>query len=572
MIARARRFFGPRVLLYLGLGLAIGVLLFAIELAFAFGLQVFLVAIGALDARTVSFPAWLPQSGLTAVLSFMIGVGAVRALLNAAQLYLQGVVNEELIHRHKCFIARWALWSESASTAEMITYFNARTNAAGIWVSCLQVLAIQVTSALLLGFGLLQMAPLMTLATGAGLAVIALVLTVTDRWALAAGEGISVEAETAPSRLVMSLKNLLLLQILGTQGREERAIQGSLNRFRGHILAYFRVAAIKYAVPQIFGVVLICAIALASTRYGILLAGALVSYFYLLLRLIMMFSGLNQNISALVVNWPSASALLTWFEANSPDKFTPPTPAPARVAEGSPTPIGWKLSGVSFTYPHGERPVLEALDLLLPPGQTLVVVGPSGAGKSTLLSLMLGLVKPQEGKVELLFDGSEPEPLDLRRAELLHGIGYVGPESFLIEGTVLENLRYGLEQDVASEEIETALMKAECGFIHDLPRGVEHRLTEQGQGLSAGQKQRLCLARALLRRPRALILDEATANLDVETETKLAETLARLRRQMTIVVVTHRQALLSLADQTLTLGGRHSSRHQAQAAGSASKP
>ena len=137
---------------------------------------------------------------------------------------------------------------------------------------------------------------------------------------------------------------------------------------------------------------------------------------------------------------------------------------------------------------------------------------------------------------------------------LLANIGYVGPESFLIEGTIRSNLIYGLEREPSPAEIECALALADCSFIATLPDGLEHPLTFLETGLSAGQKQRLSLARALLRNPRALILDEATSNLDLDTEKKLVETLQRLKGRVTLIVATHRTALLALADQHLNLG------------------
>ena len=554
LITRASRFLGFRTQLYLALGLVIGVSLFAVELAFAFALQSFLIAIGALNAQTASLPSWLPQTKLSAVLGFIIGVGVLRAVFNAAQIYLQGVANEELNYRHRRLIVTWALYSESSSTADVMTLYNARAASTGVLVGNLQTLAIQLTSALFLSIALLKMAPLVTLATGAGLSLIALALTYTDRLALETGAALASETEKAGARLVVGLKNLLLLQILGTQGREERSIQASLSSFRKHVMSYFWITAVKYAVPQVFGVALICLIALASTHFRVMAPGVLVTYFYLLLRLIMMFSGVNQNVSTVLMHWPNTKALMDWFEMNAPDAFVPPQPfvAPGPATGGSP--IGWKLSDIGFAYPHGDRAVFDGLSLEVRPGRTLVIIGPSGAGKSTLLALMLGLLQPERGRVELLFDEEPAQPLEPRRAELLRGIGYVGPESFLIEGTVRQNLHYGLEHEPSGEEIAAALEKAECGFISSLPRGLEHMLTEQGHGLSAGQKQRLSLARALLRRPRALILDEATSNLDAATEARLAETLQGLKGQMTIVAVTHRQALLALADQSLTLG------------------
>jgi ATP-binding cassette subfamily B protein AbcA/BmrA len=137
----------------------------------------------------------------------------------------------------------------------------------------------------------------------------------------------------------------------------------------------------------------------------------------------------------------------------------------------------------------------------------------------------------------------------------LDSVGYVGPESFLIEGTVKENLSYGLHQVASDIDIRNVLDHADCGFVHSLPLGLEHRLTEQGEGLSAGQKQRLALARALLRKPKVLVLDEATANLDTETELRLVATLEKIRDGMTIVAVTHREALLRIATHKTNLGG-----------------
>jgi len=160
---------------------------------------------------------------------------------------------------------------------------------------------------------------------------------------------------------------------------------------------------------------------------------------------------------------------------------------------------------------------------------------------------------PLDGRIDLVVDGSRAA-LAGCRPRLMPMVGYVGAESFLVDGTIRENLLYGVPGAPNDAELANALRKAECGFIDDLPKGLEHRLTDQGAGLSSGQKQRLSLARALLRRPKVLVLDEATANLDVATEERLVDTLAQLKSRMTIVAVTHRQALLRLADQVLTLG------------------
>ena len=123
----------------------------------------------------------------------------------------------------------------------------------------------------------------------------------------------------------------------------------------------------------------------------------------------------------------------------------------------------------------------------------------------------------------------------------------------MIPGTLRDNLVYGLGHGVSDKEIQSALRRADCDFVFQLAQGLEHSLTEQGHGLSSGQKQRLSLARALLRRPTVLILDEPTANLDAQSESRLVEVFLELKKEMTILAATHREAVLAIADQRIQL-------------------
>jgi ABC-type bacteriocin/lantibiotic exporter with double-glycine peptidase domain len=187
------------------------------------------------------------------------------------------------------------------------------------------------------------------------------------------------------------------------------------------------------------------------------------------------------------------------------------------------------------------------------PGSTLVIIGPSGAGKSTLLAILLGLETPNVGQVLAISSEGFPVPLADAREGLLNHVGYVGPDSFIIAGTIRDNLTYGTREKFEDAQIKAALVQADCQFVMDMPGGLNHALTEQGEGLSAGQKQRLSLARALLRQPKLLVLDEATANLDNATEQRLITTLKGLKGAMTIIAVTHREGLLEIADQIIQL-------------------
>ncbi|HEV3257057.1 MAG TPA: ABC transporter ATP-binding protein [Gemmataceae bacterium] len=213
---------------------------------------------------------------------------------------------------------------------------------------------------------------------------------------------------------------------------------------------------------------------------------------------------------------------------------------PAEKA-GSGQPLAARPRGVvrfeSLTFHYRpDEPVLRGLDLTVEPGQTVAVVGPSGAGKSTLGYLALRFYEPDSGRV--LLDGRDLR--DLRLPDLRHHVGWLGQEPFLFSGTVADNLRYGC-WDAGRPEVERAARLA-CAdpFIRALPHGYDSRIGERGADLSGGQRARLALARLILRAPAVVILDEATAALDTETESRLWKGLEGWLAERSSLVIAHR--------------------------------
>ncbi len=545
----AASFLGPRVGAMLIGGAVLGLALSAVELAFAYSLQAFLVQVKAFSPEAASLPAWLPGLQHHAFLALAV-FGSLRAAMAGAQTYFTGAASEELKFLIRSRLLDWAMNAESASTSVVMSHFALRTEAVGGFASNLQNCAALAAGAGLLGLQLVVLSPQTTAVVAAATVALSIPLLLADRRIKTIGDMLVAQWHRTNSRLIVSLRNLLLLQILGTQREEEKKAQADLSSYRKHILVYFALSGAKVAAPQLLGLALVYGLSLTPV-FQTAKPGLLVTYLYLMLRLLQSLSGLGLAFSALTLNWPQFNLLADWWaEREAELRARPLPPPPSRLP--LPERIGWRLQGVSFAYPGSPGPILDRLDLELPAGQALVVTGPSGAGKSTLLGLLLGNLTPRAGRAELLLDGAAV-PLAENRGRLLPRIGYVGPDSFLIEGTIRENLLYGIDRAPSSEEIASALAQAECGFVAEMPIGVSHWLTEQGQGLSAGQKQRLCLARALLRRPSVLVLDEATSNLDTETEDRLVATLELLKGRMTIIAVTHRPALKRLADHALSL-------------------
>ena len=208
---------------------------------------------------------------------------------------------------------------------------------------------------------------------------------------------------------------------------------------------------------------------------------------------------------------------------------------------------GLRCTDVSFAYPERPEKILEGFDHDFAPGSMTVIKGPTGVGKSTLSRLLLGLLKPSAGSVEIYgTEGSFPAGPALRGNFL-----YVPQGNSLLSGTLRENLLLA-RPDATEEQLREALHSAVADFVLDLPEGLDTPCGETGSGLSEGQCQRIAIARALLREGGALILDEATSALDAETEATLLDRLyGRFHGGKTLLFISHRDAISARADAIL---------------------
>jgi ATP-binding cassette subfamily B protein len=228
---------------------------------------------------------------------------------------------------------------------------------------------------------------------------------------------------------------------------------------------------------------------------------------------------------------------------------------PARPVEIDPAAVTGhvRFENVSFGYPGADRDAVSGIDLDVPAGSTLALVGETGSGKTTLASLIARLYDPTAGHVRI--DGTDIR--DLRLADLAAIVGVVSQETYLLHTTVRENLRYA-RPEATDAEIEAAARAAQ---IHDLiaglPDGYDTMVGSRGHRFSGGEKQRIAIARTLLRDPRVLVLDEATSALDTETERAVQQAFDSLARGRTTITIAHRLSTVRNADQIAVLDHGH---------------
>ncbi|MDX6302682.1 MAG: ATP-binding cassette, subfamily bacterial [Nocardioidaceae bacterium] len=286
---------------------------------------------------------------------------------------------------------------------------------------------------------------------------------------------------------------------------------------------------------------------------GDLTLGTLVAFITLMLSLVWPIASLGYILSMAQEAMTSAARILEIFDTEPSIVSGPRVLAQPRGH--------LRLEGVGFTFPDApDEPVLHDLDLDVAPGETVAIVGATGSGKTVLTSLVPRLYDVTAGRITV--DGVDVRDLDLPNLRQIVATAFEEPTLFSMSAR--ENLMLG-RRDATEEDLHDAVEVAQAGFVYDLPWGLDTRIGEQGMSLSGGQRQRLALARAVLARPRILVLDDTLSALDVHTEKLVERALRLVLREATGIVVAHRASTVLLADKvallqdgTITHVGRHS--------------
>jgi len=339
-----------------------------------------------------------------------------------------------------------------------------------------------------------------------------------------------------------SMSNISAVQSLGNMAREHKRFE---NASRESFRQFRRVMLVNVSVGLLVGMVGAALLIYVFFRVSSMIIADLLSPgdFAVLMSLYFTVAVAAGSLGHLWIDFQNnaAAARRVFLFIDLPSEEIPDDNKPAVLTTIS---AGVRIEDVDFTYPDGRR-ALHAVNFKANMGELIAIVGPTGAGKTTLAYLLPGYYKPTKGRV--LIDGEDV--VNIAANHLRQQVTYVFQEHQLFSETIADNIRFGFPEATQAEVEQAAEISGANQFIELLPKKYATRLGRSGNTLSVGQKQRLCIARGLVRNSPVLILDEPTSSLDVEAETDLLHALGEARRNRLVVVIAHRLSTIRAADR-----------------------
>lgn len=532
---------------------AAGVLLLARLLSLA-GVSTGEGAPGAL-ARTVdrAFLLLGIPTTLAAVLGVFVALAVGVALLQRAsnivayRMELESSLHLRLRLYHAIARARWLPLARMRGT-DLLTGLTSEADRTGSAAGLMQSFLVQTLMAIAyLGLAV-RVSPGITAVAATSGTVLVLLLRGQRLAARRQGVGSTAVQEELVSAATEHLGGFKVVKSYGAEERNARIYAGIAHRAADVHLRSWRTyadARAAFVAGSVTMLAIVTWVALEVLRVPGATVLLLVFLFYRLVPRLASLQTIYQMLSYHIPAWESLQKRIAAMEAER-EELSP-------SAERAVLARSIRFQDVSFAYEEGRADAVKGLSMEIGACRTTAIVGPSGSGKTTVADLVMGLVSPREGRIEV--DGRPLDESWLRAWRA--GIGYVAQDTPLFNDTVLANLLWA-RPDATEAEVWEALRSAAAEeFVRALPTGLATEIGDRGVRLSGGERQRLALARALLRRPALLILDEATSALDAENERRIRDAITALHGSITILMITHRLPSVRDADVVHVIeGGR----------------
>jgi len=571
------RFIGMKLIFWQAISLISSISLGFIELVIALFIQALLVGLGLITQDFYIFNYKIPVFSLNSIILVLFAIGLVRFICQV--LSLQGAnyayeytnaklkclsIHDVLFNTSKNFIGSSEINFKISEIIPRTAYFSQFLSAFfSNLIQCTVIFLIMIITswkhALLSTFGII---------------IIGLLILYINKKIRIIASNVPKEQRKINQGIEKIVRNIIFLKLKNKDHIEEKYLFKKSINYSNFAIRSSLLSNLSSAIAPFLGVVLIILIVLISQKIWNSNGFLLISFLYLMIRFIQNLSALSANFSGMNVYYPQAKMSFQYLlnapksnldlvklSSNNINYFGDFNSSSSKKimdsSEGFESALNHKVlsaeapeifvSKIKFKYLNANDYIFNDFNLNIKNGEHIAIVGKSGTGKSTLLSLLIGLQEPTSGSVSI--DGLKPKDYIVKYSSF---ISYVGPEPFLIKGSIRENLLYCTSKIFSDSELMLALESVKLLPLIE-KYSLDYKIDEDLSGLSAGQKQRLCLARALLGNPRLLILDEATANLDEQTEIEISKTISDLKGICTTIIVSHRKNIINHVDKTIYL-------------------
>ena len=529
----------------------VGILWFLVESSFIFIIQAFLVSLNLVDIKNTNLPLGFEYTPIITFVALVL-FGIFRGIATFLKNYLTGSLGQTVMRYYRDIVLQYAFlhYAKINSSEISFIYNEIILSARDITLKISKLFLSSIASLSFILFALV-LAPIELIISLTMVGIVLYPLFLLDKKIKTLNQNIYSLSREVNESINRGLKNIFLLKAYDQITNEIDKGANLNKRYEESHNIFYRIYSLRSAAPILVGIITIASVMFLSITYFDGESVKLISFFYIFIRLVITLTDFFSSSSEVKLNLKGLGKLIEIKRILKYDKKKEKTTSENSnlIKKSFEKEQNILISNLSFSYKQNK--ILDKFNAKITLDSPLILKGASGSGKSTILSLLIRINTPQSG--EILINGNNIHKTTESYSNLL---GYVGPEPFLIPKTVKENLLYCYPKKISNDidnKIHKVLKKVQLHQdIQQLHKGINTVLNEQTQ-LSTGQRQLLSIARAILRDPKILILDEATANIDHITEKKIVKSIEEFKGKAIIIVATHKNTFDYLTNNIIQL-------------------